>query len=272
MANSGSVRRTTNWKSCDDALKRHGSLLNWLSRDIEWLLLKDGYSGCLSMFPDAVIRCYLMVKLVFDLPLRQITGIMSRIWAGAGAYWPMPDFLPLGRREKMLAIRMSSRRTTTPLNLRVDSTGIDLSGDRKRSPRTHGIQHRRQYRKAHLTLGVAAGDIRAAELTSSREDGSPILPDLPDRTPPEETMGTVTHDGAFDTCQCYTVIQGCGGTAVIPIRKSGRPWNRSPFHRARNGFLRASECGGRTSWRHWSGYHVQRRIEERICGPRSFGA
>lgn len=34
--------RTTNWKSCNDALKRHGSLLVWLDKDKEWRGPKAG--------------------------------------------------------------------------------------------------------------------------------------------------------------------------------------------------------------------------------------
>nr|BAH89543.1 ISSpo9 transposase [uncultured bacterium] len=33
--------RTTNWKSYNDALKRRGSLLVWLDRDMDWLAPKE---------------------------------------------------------------------------------------------------------------------------------------------------------------------------------------------------------------------------------------
>ncbi|SEO13932.1 hypothetical protein SAMN04489859_103745 [Paracoccus alcaliphilus] len=36
---------TTNWQSYNDALKRRGSLLVWLDRDMDWLAPKAGKSG-----------------------------------------------------------------------------------------------------------------------------------------------------------------------------------------------------------------------------------
>ena len=68
-------------------------------------------------------------------------------------------------------------------------------------------------------MDTATGDIRAVEFTSSRDGDSPVLPDLLDQIPPDEQIGTVIGDGAFDTRRCHTAILDRGGTAVIPIRE-----------------------------------------------------
>ena len=127
-------------------------------------------------------------------------------------------------------------------------------------------------RKVHLAMATATGDIRDVEFTSSREGDSPVLPDLLDQIPPEEQIGTVTGDGAFDTRRCHTAILDRGGTAVFPIRKNGRLWKEDcPAARARNDILRATRRFGRANWKQWSGYHVRSRIEARMRCLKSFG-
>ena len=66
--------RATNWKSYNDTLRRRGSLLIWLERNMEWLSAKSGRPGCPSVFSDAAIQFCLMVKVLFGLPLRQKHG------------------------------------------------------------------------------------------------------------------------------------------------------------------------------------------------------
>ena len=62
--------------------------------------------------------------------------------------------------------------------------------------RKHGPSRRRQWRKVHLAMDMATGDIRAMEFTSSREGDSPVLPDLLAQIPADQPIGTVTADGA----------------------------------------------------------------------------
>lgn len=83
-------------------------------------------------------------------------------------------------------VNISSRRTLGPLNLLVDSTGIKLLSDREWRARKHGTDRRHQYRKVHLAMDTATGDIGAVEFTSSREKDSPVLPDLLEQIPPDE--------------------------------------------------------------------------------------
>lgn len=264
--------RTTNWKSYNDALRRRGSLLIWLDKDMTWLANRAGRPGCPPVFSDAAIQFCLMVKVLFGLPLRQTTGMVASILKMAGLDWPVPDFSTLSRRQKTLAVQISSRRAPGPLNLLVDSTGIKFLGDGEWLARKHGTHRRRQYRKVHLAMDTATGDIRAVEFTSSRDGDSPVLPDLLDQIPPDEQIGTVIGDGAFDTRRCHTAILDRGGTAVIPIRKNGRLWKEDcPAACARNDILRATRRFGRANWKQWSGYHARSRIEARMRCLKSFG-
>ena len=64
--------RTTNWSSYSASLRKRGSLLVWLDKDMMWLAPHDGRPGRPAVFSDAAIQFYLTIKVLFKLPLRQI--------------------------------------------------------------------------------------------------------------------------------------------------------------------------------------------------------
>ena len=73
-----------NWKSCNDARKRRGSLLIWLDKDMVWCAPGAGRNGPPPVFSDAAIQFCLMVKVLFGLPLRQTAGMVASILSMAG--------------------------------------------------------------------------------------------------------------------------------------------------------------------------------------------
>ena len=273
MSKPEAVRyRTTNWKSYNKALKRRGSLLIWLDKDMDWLPPKAGRPGRPPVFSDAAIQFCLMVKVLFGLPLRQTTGMVASILKMAGLDWPVPDFSTLSRRQGSLVVDIPHRRATGPLNLLVDSTGIKFLGDGEWQARKHGVQGRRQWRKVHLAMDTETSDIRAVEFTPSRDGDSPILPELLDQIPAEEKIGTVTADGAYDSRRCHTAIVERQATAIIPIRRNGRPWKEDcPAARARNETLRATRHFGRAFGKRWTGYQARSRIEAKMRCLKAFG-
>ena len=70
----------------------------------------------------------------------------------------------------------------------------------------------------------------------------------------------------------YAHIITRGGTAIIPIRKNGRPWKEDcPAARARNETLRATRHYGRAFWKRLTGYHARSRVEAKMRCLKSFG-
>ena len=125
----------------------------------------------------------------------------------------------------------------------------------------HGYGHR----------GCPGGGVHP-EPRPSREGDSPVLPDLLNQIPPDEQIGTVTADGAYDTRRCHTATIERGATAIIPIRKNGRPWKEDcAAARARNETLRATRHFGRAFWKHWTGYHARSRVEAKMRCLKAFG-
>jgi hypothetical protein len=209
--------------------------------------------------------------VLFKLPLGQTAGMLASLRQRAGPDWPVPDHSTLCRRQKTLKVQIPYRRAGGPLNLLVDGTGSKFLGDGEWQARKHGAQGRRQWRKAHLAMDSATSDLRAVGFAPGREGDSPALPALPDQIPEDEEIGTVTAGGASGTRRCHSAIIARGGTAIIPIRKNGRPWKEDcPAARARNETLRAARHCGRAFWRRWTGYHARSRAEARMRCLKSF--
>ena len=221
--------RTTNWSSYNVSLRKRGSLLIWVDKDMTWRAPRDGRTGRPTAFSDAAVQFCLSIKILFKLPLRQTAGMVASLLRLAGLDWPVPDFSILCRRQKTLAVQIPYRRADGPLNLLVDSTGIKFLGDGEWQARKHGVQGRRQWRKVHLAMDPATSDIRAVEFTPSRDGDSPVLPDLLGQIPEDELIGTVTADGAYDTRRCHKAIIDRQATPIIPIRRNGRlnQWRRN---------------------------------------------
>ena len=138
--------RTTNWSDYNKVLRRRGSLLVWLDREMEWLGTPSGGPGRPQTFSDAAIQFCLSIKVLFGLALRQTIGMVASLLRMAGLDWPVPDYSTLCRRQKTVTIQIPFRRSTGPLNLLVDSTGVKMRGDGEWQVRRHGASRRRQSR------------------------------------------------------------------------------------------------------------------------------
>lgn len=81
---SPSRYRTTNWLSYTASLRERGSLLVWLDKDMTWLAPHDGSPGRPAVFSDAAIQICLTIKVLFNLLLRQTTGVVASLLKMAG--------------------------------------------------------------------------------------------------------------------------------------------------------------------------------------------
>jgi hypothetical protein len=96
--------RTTNWSSYNAALKARGSLDVWFDPDMQWVASPCGKRGRSQTFSDAAIQVCLMIKSLFQLALRQTTGLVASLLRLCGLAWTAPDFSTLSRRQKHIDI------------------------------------------------------------------------------------------------------------------------------------------------------------------------
>lgn len=128
-----------------------------------------------------------------------------------------------------------------------------------------GGPKRRISRKIHIGIDEETLEVRTVEVTSSNVGDAPILPELLNQIPPDQDIGSVTADGAYDTRKCHEAIAAREAHAVIPPRKNAKPWKpTSAGAIARNDAVNAQRYLGRTLWRRWSGYHRRSRVETKM--------
>ena len=169
-----------------------------------------------STYSDAAIQTCLTMKVLFGMALRQTTGFGESLLGLTGLDWAVPDFSTLSRRRKALNVRIPYRGSEDPLHLLVDSTGIKVEGEGEWNARKHGGSKRRVWRKFHIGIDEKTLEIRAAEFITSDVGNAPMLPELLDQIPPDQEIGSVTADGAFDTRKCHDAIADRGAHAMIP--------------------------------------------------------
>ena len=257
--------QTKNWPSYNTALKQRGSLSIWFDPEMTWEPPPSGKRGGQQDYSDAAIQACLTLKVLFGMSLRQTTGFVESLLRLAGLDWAVPDYSTLSRRQKTLHVSLSYRGGTGPLNLLIDSTGIKSKGEGERNARKHGGSKRRIWRKIHIGIDEETLEVRAVEVTTSNVGDAPMLPELMNQISPDQDIGSVTADGAYDTRKCHDAIAARNAHAVIPPRKNAKPWKpTSAGAIARNDAISASRYLGRTIWKRWSGYHRRSRVESKM--------
>ena len=99
----------------------------------------------------------------------------------------------------------------------------------------------------------------------SRQPVAALVMRLCTQIPPDEEIGSVTADGAYDTRKCHDAIAARNAQAVIPPRKNAKLWKpNTPGARARNEAVRSSKYLGRALWRQLTGYHRRSRVETKM--------
>ena len=101
--------RTTNWSAYNAALRKRGSLLIWLDKEMAWHAPHEGRPGRPPVFSNAAIQFCLSIKVLFKLPLRQTAGMVASLLRLAG-------LLPVLLGRRLLPALL--RRGLLPLLLR----------------------------------------------------------------------------------------------------------------------------------------------------------
>ncbi len=86
-------------------------------------------------------------------------------------------------------------------------------------------------------------EIRAIEVTGSNIGDAPMLPDLLGQIAPDQDIGSVTGDGAYDTRKCHDAIAARNAHAVIPPRKNAKLW-KPPFRACRHALSGSGHAWG----------------------------
>ena len=256
--------KTTNWAQYNASLKARGSLTIWLDKRMTWFAATRGKRGRSPKFSDAAIQFCLTLKNLFGLALRQATGLVESVLQLSGLTWPTPDFSTLSRRQQTLNVQIPYTRSPAGLHLLVDSTGIKFLGEGEWKCKKHGPERRRQWRKLHIGIDAKTLQIRAICVTSNNVSDAAVIPDLLQQLPADETLESLTEDGAYDTQPTYEAVIRHSAIPIIPPRKNARIRRGSVFEHHHNPTIAACRRLGRSIWKRWSGYHQRSLVETKM--------
>ncbi len=251
--------RLRNWPDYNKALVRRGSLTLWVSADAlaAWHEHeRSGRRGCPRTYSEAAILTMATLAEVYGLPLRATRGLLLSVVEVLGLSLSVPCYTTLCRRRQSLAVALPRRERSGSLHLVVDSTGVKVYGEGEWKVRRYGWAKRRRWRKLHLGVDEATGEVLAAAVSANACGDGRALPTLLSQV--EGVIGQVTGDGGYDDRQCYDAIRERGARAVIPPQKGARIWrhgNTKSERHDRDESLRCIRRHGRAKWKRESGYH-----------------
>jgi hypothetical protein len=251
--------RIRNWSEYNAGLKQRGSLTFWVDEAVlaQWIVPDlSGKPGASRYYSDLAITTMVTLKAIYRLAGRQCQGFVESLFELMGVDLPVPDHSTVSRRLGQVSIQMPLVPKRGARHLVVDSTGIKVYGEGEWKTRQHGISKRRTWRKLHLGIDEATGEILAVVVTTNDYHDGQLLPDLLDQI--DDPIAQVSGDGAYDHRQCYTEITERGAKPVIPPRKDAVIWQHGnckarPHPRDQN--LRYIRQHGRKKWKRDSGYH-----------------
>jgi hypothetical protein len=246
--------KLSNWNAYDAALKQRGSITFWVSEEVveQWRNeKKTGRKGASNYYNDVAIATMGTIQSVFHLPGRQTEGFLESLFTVMGVELAVPDHSTLSRRLNKLDVELPVVPKDRAVHVVVDSTGVKVYGEGEWKVRKHGASKRRTWRKLHLGVDEATGEILAAVVTTNDVADCEVLPQLLDGI--DEEIEQVTGDGAYDTQGCYDAIEQQGASAAIPPRRNAKIWQHgncqaSPHPRDEN--LRRIRKVGRKRWKH----------------------
>ena len=104
------IYRTTNWPAYNRALMSRGNIAIWFDPATQWYAPSKGKQGRNQTYSDAAIQCCLMIKSLFRLSLRMVTGFVQSLIKLCGLNWIAPDYTTLCRRQKHIDIVISYQK------------------------------------------------------------------------------------------------------------------------------------------------------------------
>ena len=186
-------------------------------------------------------------------------------YTGAGSYDP-----PFSRgRQADLTVALPTQPTDQPRHWVVDSTGLKGYGEGEWKVRQHGWGKRRTWRKLHLGVDEATGEIVAQTLTANRQDDAGQVEPLLEQV--AAPIAAVGGDGAYDKRKVFEALaapdRGPPIRPIIPPRKDAKiqqhgNCNAEPLPRDET--IRTIRSRGRRTWKKTSGYHRRSLVETQI--------
>jgi hypothetical protein len=226
--------KVRNWHQYNESLKKRGSLSLWISEDSikKWKSKKNHhFIGAPEQYSDHAILCMMALKVIYNLPYRQLVGFVASIFVFMNLSLKIPHFTTVALRARMLGKHFKRLSKASPTDLVLDSSGFKIYGEGEWKIRQHGKQKRRRWKKFHIGVCPQTHQIIVAEVTDLETADCEMGPKLMKRAP--KSIKKVLGDGAYDTWDCYKTAYEKGQKLIVPPRdgavfkEKGEAWQKA---------------------------------------------
>lgn len=113
------IYRTTNWSSYMSSILRR--LINrrnisiWFDPNTQWYAQPKAKHGRNHTYSDTANQCCLMIKSLFRLSLRMVTGFVQSLIKLCGLDWTAPNYSTICRRQKHIDMAISYQKSSDGL-------------------------------------------------------------------------------------------------------------------------------------------------------------
>ena len=268
---SSCIYRVRNWSAYDQALKQRGSVTLWFAPEAvaAWNYQGAAQRGAQFVYSDLAIETALTLRLIYHLPLRQTEGFVESLLHVMGLDLSAPDHSTLSRRQEGLSVALPTRPTQEPIHVVVDSSGLKVYGEGEWKVRQHGWSVRRTWRKLHLGVNEATGEIIAQTSTENSVDDAAQVTPLLEQIDAE--IARLGGDGSYDKHKVFKALANPSHPGpiepIIALRKDAKiqqHGNCKAAPQARDEILRAIRHKGRKHWKRQRGYHRRSLAETQM--------
>lgn len=252
--------RIRNWSDYNRSLRNRGSLTFWISEELldNWVMPeKTGERGRSPQYSAAAMLAMASLKFVFAQAGRQTCGLVASIFRLLKVTLPVPDHSTLSRRMGGVEVGLPVKPSGEARHLVIDSTGLKVYGEGEWKVRTHGVTKRRTWRKLHLCIDAATGEVIAAAASENSVSDCQMFPEIVRVVGGE--VEQISADGSYDRRKVYAALnERAVRRAAIPPRKGARIWQHGNSRKERlirDENLRAVRKKGRSLWKRESNYH-----------------
>jgi hypothetical protein len=275
--------KVRNWSEYNESLKKRGSISLWISEDAikKWRSPKDPrFIGAPQQYSDDAILCMMALKVVYNIPYRQLVGFVLSLFALMRIVLKVPHFTTVAARAKLLGKHFKRLSRAVPTDLVLDSSGFKIYGEGEWTVRQHGKQKRRRWKKFHIGICPNTHEIIVTEVTELEIADCEVGPRLLKKAP--RSVKRAVGDGAYDTWGCYKSAYAKGQKLIVPPRE-GAVFNEGeePWHKMRNDAISeiiglGNDEEGIKLWKRLVGYHDRSLVEtafsrfKGMFGPKLF--
>lgn len=252
--------RIRNWSEYNRSLVNRGSLTFWIANELlaNWLEVeKTGERGSSPHYSAAAIVATASLKFVFRQAGRQTCGLLASVFRLLKVALPVPDHSTLSRRMAGVEVGLPVQPSKDARHLVIDSTGLKVYGEGEWKVRAHGVSKRRTWRKLHLSVDAATGEVIVAAGSENSVSDCAMFPEMMRLV--EGEIEQISADGSYDRRKVYAALREREiKRAAIPPRKGARIWqhgNSRGERLIRDENLRGVRKKGRAKWKREANYH-----------------